>query len=269
MKKPLSISVIDNYFDTLGIMTKKYLPQKMGPVLNKSQISDILTKHQSLFLTDICIFGIIDYSTSKYVFVSDNVSYLDISKESILEYGLPSIASIFHPDEVTTVFTQILPKVLPFLGTLSYPNHLSNAKISYTSRLRTTTGEYKWFLHQMSTLYSEASDMPLLILKAIFEISGIKDRKDLNLVLSTKDERGIVITEEYHFQISEHDGRSLSAREIEILQLISIGKTSKEIAHLLKISIHTVNNHRKNIMRKKDSVSMPEAITSVIHERLL
>ena len=42
----------------------------------------------------------------------------------------------------------------------------------------------------------------------------------------------------------------LTTREREILQLIADGKTSKEIAQLLFISIHTVNNHRKNIRHK-------------------
>lgn len=42
----------------------------------------------------------------------------------------------------------------------------------------------------------------------------------------------------------------LTTREREILQLIADGKTSKEIAQLLFISIHTVNNHRKNIKHK-------------------
>jgi DNA-binding NarL/FixJ family response regulator len=39
----------------------------------------------------------------------------------------------------------------------------------------------------------------------------------------------------------------LTPRERQILQLIADGKTSKEIAQLLFISIHTVHNHRKNI----------------------
>lgn len=42
----------------------------------------------------------------------------------------------------------------------------------------------------------------------------------------------------------------LTTRERGILQLIADGKTSKEIAQILFISIHTVNNHRKNIKHK-------------------
>lgn len=45
-------------------------------------------------------------------------------------------------------------------------------------------------------------------------------------------------------------GELLSPREIEILTLIADGKSSKEIALLLSISIMTVYNHRMNIKNK-------------------
>jgi DNA-binding CsgD family transcriptional regulator len=42
----------------------------------------------------------------------------------------------------------------------------------------------------------------------------------------------------------------LTARENEILSLIGKGKTSKQIAAQLNLSVFTVNNHRKHICRK-------------------
>ena len=42
----------------------------------------------------------------------------------------------------------------------------------------------------------------------------------------------------------------LTPRQRQILQLIADGRTSREIAELLFISIHTVHNHRKNIRQK-------------------
>lgn len=51
----------------------------------------------------------------------------------------------------------------------------------------------------------------------------------------------------------------LSDREKEVLQLISAGKMSKEIAILLSISIHTVNRHRQNILSKLKADTSIEA----------
>ena len=42
----------------------------------------------------------------------------------------------------------------------------------------------------------------------------------------------------------------LTTREREVLKLIAEGKSNREIANLLYISIRTVENHRANIMRK-------------------
>ncbi|MBN3035473.1 MAG: PAS domain-containing protein [Bacteroidales bacterium] len=42
----------------------------------------------------------------------------------------------------------------------------------------------------------------------------------------------------------------LTVREREVMRLIARGMSAREIAAALNISVHTVNNHRKNIMNK-------------------
>lgn len=48
----------------------------------------------------------------------------------------------------------------------------------------------------------------------------------------------------------EEESRDLSAREIEVLRLVSKGYINKEIADKLNISLTTVITHRKNITEK-------------------
>ena len=45
-------------------------------------------------------------------------------------------------------------------------------------------------------------------------------------------------------------GLGITEREIEIIQLISLGMSNKQIAEKLYLSAHTVNTHRKNILSK-------------------
>ena len=48
----------------------------------------------------------------------------------------------------------------------------------------------------------------------------------------------------------ETDKHELTKREEEIIKLLAVGKTSKEIADILFLSEYTIETHRKNIMRK-------------------
>lgn len=52
----------------------------------------------------------------------------------------------------------------------------------------------------------------------------------------------------------------LTKREKEILNFIRQGLLTKEIAYKLGVSIHTINNHRKNILEKLDADNAIEAI---------
>ena len=54
--------------------------------------------------------------------------------------------------------------------------------------------------------------------------------------------------------------KSLSTREREIVQLLAEGKSSKEVAVVLGISVKTAETHRANIMRKLEMHSVSELV---------
>lgn len=60
----------------------------------------------------------------------------------------------------------------------------------------------------------------------------------------------------------------LSPREREILQMIAEGKSTKEIAARLQISVKTVETHRKQIMDKLDLHTIAELVKYAIKEGL-
>lgn len=61
----------------------------------------------------------------------------------------------------------------------------------------------------------------------------------------------------------------LSRREQEILVLISRGLSSQRIGQTLYISKHTVETHRKNILRKLDFNSSTELVKFAVQQRLV
>lgn len=60
----------------------------------------------------------------------------------------------------------------------------------------------------------------------------------------------------------------LSPREFEVLQLITKGKKTVEIADVLNVSVHTINSHRKNILRKLNLKSPAELIVYAVEQGL-
>lgn len=60
----------------------------------------------------------------------------------------------------------------------------------------------------------------------------------------------------------------LTAREQEVLRLLADGKRVKEIAHLLNVSVKTVESHRQNIMDKLEIHSTIELTRYALREGL-
>jgi len=58
----------------------------------------------------------------------------------------------------------------------------------------------------------------------------------------------------------------LSDREMEIIRHITKGESSTEIANNLNVSIHTVNSHRKNILKKLGLKSPTELIIYAVKQ---
>jgi len=70
--------------------------------------------------------------------------------------------------------------------------------------------------------------------------------------------------------IEERQARSsLSAREIEILEMVSRGLTNKEIAGVLQISHYTVRNHINHITAKLQVADRTEAATVALRQGII
>lgn len=61
----------------------------------------------------------------------------------------------------------------------------------------------------------------------------------------------------------------LTPREREILQLLAEGKSNKEVASLLGISVNTAEAHRANIMLKLDFHSVTELVHYAIRNKII
>jgi DNA-binding NarL/FixJ family response regulator len=80
-----------------------------------------------------------------------------------------------------------------------------------------------------------------------------------------------MVTEDYVHHLSATDSSvrsTLTAREREVLQLLAEGKSTKQMAAHLHVSVKTIETHRQKIMDKLDIYSVAELTKYAIREGL-
>jgi DNA-binding NarL/FixJ family response regulator len=64
-------------------------------------------------------------------------------------------------------------------------------------------------------------------------------------------------------------GTPLTARELEIVQLLAAGRSNKEVAARLGVSTRTIESHRNHIMRKMSFASFSEIVRFAVRNGLI
>ncbi len=167
-----------------------------------------------------------------------------------------------HPEDLNR-FIEYEQKVSEFFIQLPVDKILKY-KVSYDYRLRCLDGSYKWILQQVSTIQSSEQGSVIRVLGVHTDISFLKtDNKPSGLSFLGLD------GEPSYYNVLLPNANtaaynSLTKREKEILYLLSIGKSSFEIACQLFISKETVSTHRKNIIKKLGVKSFAELLRLAI-----
>lgn len=82
-----------------------------------------------------------------------------------------------------------------------------------------------------------------------------------------------MLLEDYMRQIRDRDVEDtydlLTPREREILQMIAEGKSNKEMANQLQLSLYTVETHRANLMEKLNLHTVPELILYAVRKGVI
>jgi two-component system, NarL family, response regulator NreC len=82
-----------------------------------------------------------------------------------------------------------------------------------------------------------------------------------------------ILKEDYVHQLEEMGAEDsyelLTNREREVLQLVAEGKSNKEVANLLNLSLYTVETHRTHILQKLNLHSVPELILYAVRKGII
>jgi two-component system, NarL family, response regulator NreC len=82
-----------------------------------------------------------------------------------------------------------------------------------------------------------------------------------------------MLVQDYVRQMQDKDVEDsydlLTPRERELLQLIAEGKSNKDVANMLNLSVYTVETHRGNILSKLNLHSVPELILYAVRKGVI
>lgn len=197
-----------------------------------------------------------DIMQMKYLYMSQNLQqFFDVDLNDLLEFrpgGEDFLAARIHPDDYRVL--SAANKVLEF--TLDQPiEKRKDFKHIFEFRGKNADGDYVRLINQHQILELDENGDPWLLM-------GIADISPNTAPLEVKVHTVNFITgETLHLnKVEEKELIELTRREKEVLLLIRSGMLSKEISDTLSVSIHTVNKHRQNIMRKMNAGNIIEAL---------
>jgi len=166
--------------------------------------------------------------------------------------GLEVVAEAANGHEAVRLAGELLPDVavldfaMPLLNGLDAAKEIRRCSPRTRTILLTVHSEDHYVLEALQAGvhgYVVKTQAAADLVQAIREIRGNA------IYLSPTISRAVV---EAYFDKANPPGDVLSSRERQVLQLVAEGKTTKEIAGVLGVSIKTADSHRARIMRKLD-----------------
>jgi len=192
------------------------------------------------------ILFIIDYNTMQYLYFNENaINFTGGVAEDYLKGGIEFAVSNIHPDDMSVLACQVFPYIKNFLKKIP-PATYKDYKFAFNFRYKRKDGAYQNFI-QYSTYMPDKAGNPRYNFGMGSNIASYSDNK-LTLTIEKKETGGYKTVS--IDTITANSDTIFTKRECEVLKLLHKGLSSAAIAKQLSLSEHTVNNHRKNMLKK-------------------
>lgn len=219
--------------------------------------NSIIPENDHLFLFDYCL---VDHSGRQFACVHDHCQEQSICFQSkLLQQKLDFHELRFHPEDRKLWCDEAFPDLLQFINSEPIVEY-ADYRFIFNHRYIRKDDSISQFMHEGSITFKNEKKTPVLNLNVFFEIADIKsDETMIMTIFRYSKDLGYqkVFTKVY----SNNLHSNLTPRELEIVRLCHEGLSSKMIADRLNLSIHTVKNHKRNIMDK----TLTHNISELIH----
>lgn len=207
----------------------------------------------------LSFFILTDTSRNSFPYVSKNfVSNLGLDPEMMKIHGPNYWFQFFHPDDLE-IWVKLLQDLMQFTMTEVDPEIRLKLSYTWSFRVKNSDGKYvNLFEHEVPYLLDDEGK-PVVGLGHLTIVGEGEPMPIKGTVkyLNDQDEYETLYVKSYSQKLLSG---GLSNRELDIVRLLALDHSSKEIGDLLSISSHTVDTHRRNILKKLDMNSTGELV---------
>jgi DNA-binding CsgD family transcriptional regulator len=215
-------------------------------------------------------FFIIDYTSRRHILMTGPVKDIcGFHARDFLDGGLEFVVDIYNKDDFRVWNAQIFPSTCAFLREQPQEDH-ENLVFEFNYRMRREDGTTLQAMQKGSFITDPVTKLPTFGFGIAFDISSVKRDNCMTRTISRVDpetNKYIHIGTEYYYP--DLKDNLLTKREREIVLRIADGLGTKQIADKLNLSVHTIMNHRKNILRKTNTKNMAGLIVFAIKTGLI
>lgn len=194
-----------------------------------------------------------------FEYISKNmVACLGLDAEIMKTQGMRYFWSRMHPDDVDH-WLQALNELMNF--TLNNIEVDERHKMSYTwnYRIKNFNGSYVNVIQNTTPLEFDVNDKPIIGL-AHYTVLDSKINLQVSATAKMLNENNEYETKYFNNFYQKLISDGISNRERDVIRLLVLNYSSKDIADKLSISPNTVDTHRRNILKKLKIASTGELI---------
>jgi DNA-binding CsgD family transcriptional regulator len=203
-------------------------------------------------------FYLIEIASQKYHFVGRRqMQITGYSNAELIEQGLGFFFECLHPEDAAIIVNGVYPDFRRACGSIARED-VTRILMQYNFRFKRKDGKYVNLLEQLSIASVDSEGNPSLLLGNIISLNHADTLPvQCAIKLCPADELARTLFSRNYRNNSQPIG-PLSTRERQILSLLALGKNSRTIAAELCISRHTVDTHRRALLRKLQCRSVVE-----------
>ncbi len=194
-----------------------------------------------------------------FEYVSKNYkASLGLDPNELKEKGMRYFWSRIHPEDIE-FWLQALNSLMKFTLSEIPKEKRQDASYTWNFRFKNAQNIYVNVVQNTTPLIFDSENKPIIGL-AHYTIMHPDVKLDITAsakLLNDQQEYETVYFNSFSQKLL-HD--SVTNRERDIIRLLILDKTSKEISEKLNISSHTVDTHRRNILKKLDITSTGELV---------